>query len=97
MPDSSSWTPPSPICDSADASLWRIDRYAVTAAQPTSQSVSPLASGSAPRASDRVEQCRFVYTPGSPTRAGLVTIELVLANEGERVRLLQQVQVQNAP
>ncbi len=90
-------TPVTYLCDPTDASLWRIDRYAVAAAQPTSRSASPLSAGSAQRASDRVEQCGFSYVPGSPTRAGLVTIEMVLENEGERVRLLQQVQVQNAP
>jgi MSHA biogenesis protein MshO len=90
-------TPITYLCDPGDASLWRIDRYAVAAAQPTNRGASPLSGGSAQRAADRVEQCRFSYSPGSPTRAGLVTIEMVLENEGERVRLLQQVQVQNAP
>lgn len=90
-------TPVTYLCDPTDASLWRIDRYPVAASQPTNRAVSPLGAGSAQRASDRVEQCRFSYVPGSPTRAGLVTIEIALENNGERVRLLQQVQVQNAP
>ena len=34
---------------------------------------------------------------GTPQRAGLVTIELVVANGGERVRVLHQVHVDNSP
>lgn len=90
-------TPVSYLCDSAEAALWRIDRYPPTASQPASLTTAPLAAGRVQRAADRVERCAFDYRPGSPTRAGLVTIEIVLESHGERVRLLQQVQVQNAP
>lgn len=90
-------TPVSYFCDLGSASLWRIDGYPVSAAQPTNRSTAPLSSGQSRRAADLVDACRFDYVPGSPTRAGLVTIEIVLDNAGERVRLLQQVQVQNAP
>lgn len=90
-------TPVTYLCDVADGSLWRIDGYTMTAGQPTNRAAAPLATGQTDRASDGVNVCRFDYVPGSPTRAGLVTIEIVLDNAGERVRLLQQVQVQNAP
>ncbi len=46
---------------------------------------------------DRVEECTFSYDAGSSTRAGLLTLTLVLEEEGERVRLQHQVQVGNAP
>ena len=90
-------TPITYLCDPSDSALWRIDRYAVAASQPTNRGIAPLTAGNAQRAADRVEQCRFRYVPGSSTRAGLVTIEMVLESQDERVRLLQQVQVQNAP
>ena len=48
-------------------------------------------------AADHVETCRFRYLPGTASRAALVTLEVVLAEDGERVQLLQQVQVDNAP
>ncbi|MCH7599821.1 MAG: biogenesis protein MshI [Myxococcales bacterium] len=44
-----------------------------------------------------IESCSFDYAPGTPQRAGLVTIELVVANGGERVRVLHQVHVDNSP
>lgn len=39
----------------------------------------------------------FTYEPGTNTRNGLVTLKLVLTNEGGTVTLLQQVHVDNAP
>ena len=53
--------------------------------------------GAANTLADRVEECTFSYDAGSSTRAGLLTLTLVLEEEGERVRLQHQVQVGNAP
>jgi len=85
------------LCDAPGRALWRIDRYAISRTQPTSRATTPLLAGSNARAADLIESCDFTYTPGTGSRAGLVTIELVLETGDERVRLLQQVQVQNAP
>lgn len=85
------------LCDATAAALWRVDRYAVAAAQPTSLGAAPLAAGAAARAADRVERCAFDYVPGTPSRSGLVTLEVVIASEDERVRLLHQVPIPNAP
>jgi len=46
---------------------------------------------------DSVRSCTFRYQPGNARRGGLVTIELVLEQAGERISLLQQVHVDNAP
>jgi len=46
---------------------------------------------------DSVHSCTFRYQPGNAMRGGLVTIELVLEQAGERISLLQQVHVDNAP
>lgn len=47
---------------------------------------------------DSVRSCTFRYQPGNAMRGGLVTIELVLEQQaGERISLLQQVHVDNAP
>lgn len=90
-------TPVTYLCDAASATLWRVDRYAVSASQATSLSASPLSAGAAARVADRVERCAFDYVPGTPSRSGLVTLEVVIASDGERVRLLQQVPIPNAP
>lgn len=39
----------------------------------------------------------FDYDPGTASRSGLVTMQLALENEGERITLLHQVHVDNAP
>ena len=46
---------------------------------------------------NRVESCEFQYDAGSSTRAGLLTLTLVIQEEGERVRLQHQIQVSNTP
>lgn len=46
---------------------------------------------------DSVRSCTFRYQPGNAMRGGLVTMELVLEKTGERISLLQQVHVDNAP
>lgn len=89
--------PISYVCDPEGNALWRVDRYAIAANQPTSLSASPLAAGASARAADRIERCAFAYVPGTPARSGLVTLEIVIASEGERVRLLHQVPIPNAP
>ena len=90
-------TPISYICDTAGHALWRVDHYAIAANQPTSLSASPLAAGAPARAADRIESCAFGYIPGTPARSALVTLEIVIANDGERVRLHHQVPIPNAP
>ncbi len=90
-------TPITYLCDPTDAALWRIENYAIAASQPTSRSAAPLSGGSAARTTDLVESCSFDYASGTPSRSGLITLKIVLERDSERVRLLQQVQVFNAP
>ena len=90
-------TPVTFLCDPAESALWRIDRYAIAGVQPTNRSVLPLSAGNIARTADQIEECSFDYVPGTPSRSGLVTLEIVLASGNERIRLLQQVQIRNAP
>lgn len=61
--------------------------------------IANLSAGSAATLVSGVVACRISYTPGVMQRNGLVTIRLTLANDdgSERVELLQQVEVANAP
>lgn len=85
------------LCSAGAGTLTRYSGYAMAAAQPTDPSVAPLSGAASALLSRRVSSCTFSYAPGTPARAGLVTIELVLAAGDEQVRLLQQVHVGNAP
>ena len=66
----------------------------------TNQPVPPAGAGvvSALMA-DNIGNCIFTYDPGSPSRSGLMTLDLSVtdAATGETVRLLHQVHVDNAP
>ena len=90
-------TPISYHCDLSDSAaknkvLIRYDGYAIQA----TQSIPPT-SGAAIQA-NYLTRCSFSYNSGSSTRSGLVTLEIVVADEtGESVRLLHQVHVDNQP
>jgi MSHA biogenesis protein MshO len=85
------------LCDAGAGTLMRYAGYAPAAAQPTDPGAAPLSSASAALLVDRVSSCTFTYTPGTPQRAGLVTIALTLSRLGEQVHLLEQVHVLNVP
>ncbi len=84
-------------CDLAAGTLTRYSGYAAASAQPTDPALPPLDTAAAARAADRLSDCRFTYDPGTPSRAGLVTIRLEVTEGDERVRLLHQVHVENSP
>ena len=71
--------------------LNRYGGYDIRDSQPT-----PPASGRA-LVSRNVSGCRFSYDPGASQRAGLVTLELSLTEDGETITLLHQVHVVNVP
>lgn len=71
--------------------LNRYAGYSLNPAQPTASLSNPslVARG--------ISNCQFSYDPGANQRAGLVTLELSLSEEGETITLLHQVHVVNAP
>jgi MSHA biogenesis protein MshO len=83
--------PVSYVCDPAAGTLTRYSGYAITAAQ----SADP--GGNSAIMTRHLAACSFNYAPGTPERAGLVTLRLQLAEEGEAITLLHQVHVENAP
>jgi len=72
-------------CDLTNRQLWRTTN-SFSGGDPSSALVTA-----------GVEDCKFTYSPGTTQRAGLVTLELTLAEEGEKITLLHQVHVVNAP
>jgi len=61
--------------------------------------VVPPVGGSSALMADNISNCSFTYDPGSPSRSGLMTLDLSVSDAatGETVRLLHQVHVDNAP
>lgn len=72
--------------------LNRYDAYPPTAVQAT-----PPGAGTAALVTRNLSSCRFSYDPGASQRAGLVTLEMSLSEDGETITLLHQVHVVNAP
>ncbi|PKM15265.1 MAG: pilus assembly protein MshO [Gammaproteobacteria bacterium HGW-Gammaproteobacteria-2] len=83
-------TPVSYLCNPGAGSLRRNANYPINAAQPTNTAQGVLLS-------DRVTACNFVFNAGSATRGGLLTMSLSLADGDERITVLHQVHVFNAP
>lgn len=92
-------TPVTYLCESggSSADLYRIDHYAISANQPIQRGAAPLATGNQTLMGESIERCEFTYAGGTASRAGIVTVEIVLAQSDERIRLLKQIQVENAP
>ena len=90
-------TPVSYLCDLVGETITRYDSYTINATQPTDPGTAPLNAGASALVTNRVTGCEFTYDPGTPSRAGLLTIALTLSESGEQVRLFQQVHVDNTP
>jgi MSHA biogenesis protein MshO len=85
-------------CDPAAGTLSLFAGYPISEAQPTDPALAPLASAARTGSLARgVRDCAFTFVPGSPTRSALVTLDLTLAEGDERVRLLSQIHLENAP
>lgn len=94
-------TPITYLCTGgAGGNIRRYRNYAIRTAQPTNPAASPLSDVGTQNAllTTPVTRCTFSYTPGTNQRAGLVTLDITVANaNGEQVRLLHQVHVDNSP
>jgi len=93
-------TPVTYLCDPGpNGTITRYWGYAIDAAQPTNPAIAPLAAGSSELLTRPVTACSFTYQPGTAERGGLITLDITVsdADSGERVRLLYQAHVDNAP
>lgn len=85
--------PVSYVCDPAAETLTRHAGYTIASNQPTT--APQLGAGDL--VVNHVTGCTFTYQEGTSQRAGLVTLQLTIADQGEQVTLLHQVHVGNAP
>lgn len=44
-----------------------------------------------------VQACTFTFTPGAPQRAGLLRIDITVAQQGEQIRVIHNAHVYNTP
>ena len=74
--------------------LYRLSGYGIDAAVPTG---CPLPGDATPILATNVSSCSFTYAPGITQRNALVSIQLELAKQGERVPLYHEVHISNVP
>jgi len=84
------------LCDTAAATLTRYSGYTIAGAQPASAAALNAAGASAALVASNVAGCQFALSPGTAQRNALATLTLQIAQSGESVQLLHQVEVVNA-
>lgn len=82
--------------DPALGTLIRYESYPITAAQPTDPGAAPLATATSALVAGRVSVCSANTTDTDVRNRGLATLVLSVEEEGEPVRLVHQVQLDNS-
>ena len=86
-------TPVSYVCDPGAGTLVRYSGYAIQAAQPTTAGAFGVAGATV---AANLEACTVTTTTSEIRDRGLVTLTLTLHDQGERIRLVHQVQLDNS-
>ena len=87
--------PVSYLCDTSAGTLTRYSGYPIASTQPTS--AATLSGAASALVAANVASCSFTYSAGTAQRNALATLSLQIAQSGESVQLLNEVQVVNAP
>jgi MSHA biogenesis protein MshO len=98
-------TPVSFLCDSASDEILRLDNYDILTTQPIDPppGSTDFTATSTTRNSNllvnQVSSCSFTYSPGTATRAAMVTLRITIRDDNldQEVTLLQQAHVDNQP
>jgi MSHA biogenesis protein MshO len=90
------------LCDGTGRTLKRYSGYTIQATQPLTDAALMAAGATRSLIANDLENCAFAYDPGNAQRAGLVTLEVslsrdVTAGSTERIRLLNQLHIENVP
>lgn len=95
-------TPVTYLCtpNAANPALGTLMRYAgynISSAQPIDPAAAPLATAASARLADRVSDCTINTSTVNIRNRAMATLALSVEDDGERVRLLHQVQIDNSP
>lgn len=87
------------LCDPAVGTLVRYSGYTIAADQSTRDTAAELLAAGATLTlmANDVTACTFTYQAGTAERAGLLSMQLHLGEQGEAIALLSQVHVDNVP
>ena len=94
-------SPVSFLCDAVTGTLRRYDGYPITHPHTSSDEHAELLSLANPAehalVADQIDGCSFSYQAGTPSRNGVLTVRLAIAEAGEQLTLVHQVHVANMP
>jgi MSHA biogenesis protein MshO len=91
--------PVSYLCNVATGTLTRYSGYSITSNQADRDTAAELISAGASDTlvADDLASCNVSYAAGTSQRAGLISLQLALADAGETISLLHQIHVNNVP
>ena len=90
-------TPVTYLCDPGSGTLVRYAGYPIQASQPTTAAALNALSGvTSGIVAANLESCTVTTTTAQIRDRGLVTLTLTLHDQGERIRLVQQAQLDNS-
>lgn len=85
------------LCDKTSGTLTRYADYPVQASQPaTAAQLNGLAGVTSALVTDSISACSITSTSADMRNRGLATLDLALAKDGETLRLIHQVQLDNS-
>ena len=94
-------TPVTYLCDPGQGSLRSYQGYSIHSSQDAVDSHGELTGLTNPAEhallAEKITACQFSYSPGTPSRNGLVVMTLTIADQNEQIVLLQQAHVSNMP
>ncbi len=83
------------VCNGSDLIL--VEGYTAAVNQPTDISTAPLSGGAQSLLSESISSCQFRFSAGTAQRSALLTMELTVTENGESIRLIEQMHVENVP
>lgn len=89
-------TPVSYLCDATAGTLMRYAGYTISSTQPTDPGVAPLSTVTSVFVVEHVAACEVKTTTSDVANRRVATLALTLSEEGEQVRLIYQVPLDNS-
>jgi MSHA biogenesis protein MshO len=84
------------FCNTTLGTLTRYAGYGVVDPQPVNAGAPPLSSVTGNRVADRLSACSVTSTTDQVRQEGMVTLDLSISSQGETIRLIDQVQLDNS-
>lgn len=89
-------TPVSYLCDATSGTLTRYEGYAISSNQPLDPGSAPLSAATSALLVNRIAECTAITTTANVAARRLATFALTLSEEGDVVRLIYQVPLDNS-